>query len=132
MLVMKPLDWLRLLVAVLLAAAGSILPFYAGYGAVGVWLLGTVCSILLLSCAGGVHRLGFTAIAVLPPFVVNRVTEVIYEWNIYRTTRPPFEALSAMLPETLGTSILAFGMFVAVPIIIALLVRHAANKIPAT
>src|SRR5262245_48092644 len=100
-------DWLRLVAALSVAVANSILPTHAGFGAVGAWILGTIFSTLLFSSAGGVHRMRFTAIAVLPPFFVNRATEICANWAIYRNTRSPSEALVAMFPETLLVSLLA-------------------------
>lgn len=124
---MKIIDWLRLSAALSLAVANSILPLTAGFGAVGAWILGTLLSIFLLSCAG-VHRVRFTAIAVLPPFVVNRVSEINYTWGSYHTTRSPSESVIGMFPDTLLATLLAFAIFVAVPLAIALVTSRIAYK----
>lgn len=124
---MKALDWIRLSAALLLAAANSILPFYAGFGAVGAWILGTILSTLLFSIAGGINRVRFTAIAVLPPFIINRVTELSASWVLNRNTRSPSEALRDMFPDCFWVSLLAFGLFVALPLTVCLVASYIHN-----
>ncbi len=125
---MKALNWVRLCAALALATVNSILPMHAGFGAGGALIFGALVSTLVFSCAGGVHRVRFMAIAVLPPFFVNRVSELGYEWRINRNTRTPSEALFNMFPESLWVSLLAFGLLVALPLIIALIASHVAHK----
>jgi hypothetical protein len=124
---MKTLNWIRLIAALLLAAANSILPLHAGFGAAGAWILGTLVSALLFSIAGGIHRVRFMAVAVLPPFLVNRVTELAAGWALNRNTRSPSEALRNMFPDFLWVSFLAFGLFVAFPLTCSLIASHVHN-----
>ncbi len=63
--------------------------------------------------------MAFTAIAVVPPFVINRVSEISADWSIYRNTRSASEAFHDMLPESLRTSLFALGLFVWLPLVIA-------------
>jgi hypothetical protein len=126
---MKALDWIRLLAALSLAAATSYLLLHAGYGAAGGWILGALFSTLLFSCAGGTNRVRFTAIAVVPPFLINRASELSADWSLRRNTRSPSETLHSMFPESLWITLLALGLFVAIPLTISLIASRLAHKI---
>jgi hypothetical protein len=89
--------------------------------------LGTLVSALLFSIAGGIHRVRFMAVAVLPPFLVNRVTELAADWALNRNTRSPSEALRNMFPDCLWASFLAFGLFVALPLTGSLIASRVHN-----
>ncbi len=106
-------DSARYVVSLLLAAATCLLFFNGGSGAVGGWLLGCIVSTVVLAFVGGRRRVLFTAIAVAPPFMV------ITAYNLYYSTIDP----SAGLPpyEMLFSSTLAFGVFVALPILVAII-----------
>ncbi len=125
---MKALDWIRLVTALLLGTANSILPLHFGFGAVGAWILGTLVSTLLFCFAGGIHRVRLMAVAVIPPFLVNRATEIHYTWSLSRNTRTPSEVLSSMFPESLWMSLLAFGLFVALPLVLSLIVSRVLDR----
>ena len=56
---MKSADWIRLLLALLLAGANTVLPPLAGWGYVGAWMLGTfVATLVFLSEAGAFTACG--------------------------------------------------------------------------
>ena len=122
-------NWLRLVAALSLAVTNSIVPMHAGFGAAAAWIFGTLISAALFSFAGGIYRIRLTAIAVLPPFIVNRTSEISSSWSRYRINQSPSETLSAMFPDTLWVSLLAFALLVALPLTIALIASHVAFKI---
>ena len=121
---MKAPDRMRLIAALVMAAAASYGLFQFGHGAAGWWILCALLSTLLFSSAGGPKRVRFTAIAVLPPFLINRTFELSYSWNLYRKTRPPFQALYEMLPNSLWATLAALGFFVAAPLTASLIVSR--------
>jgi hypothetical protein len=125
---MKTADWMRLLIALLLAGVTSYGLLHFGFGAVGAWLLGTAASTLFFSTAGGVHRLGFAAVAMVPPFLINRASEIGADWRLYRTTRSPSQAFQDMFLDSAEKTSLAFGMFVALPLIIVWGVNYRSQK----
>lgn len=123
-------DWILLAMALLLAAVSSILPLQLGFGAVGAWGLGTLISTLLFCFAGGSRRVSLMAVAVIPPFLVNRATELHYAWSERHSTQSPSEALASMFPEALWTSLLAFGLFVALPLVLSLIASRVLDRTP--
>jgi hypothetical protein len=125
---MKTADWMRLLIALLLAGVTSYGLLHFGFGAAGAWLLGTAASTLFFSTAGGAYRLGFAAVAVVPPFLINRVSELGADWRLYRATRSPSQAFQDMFLDSAEKTSLAFGMFVALPLIIVWGVNYRSQQ----
>jgi hypothetical protein len=100
-------DKLRCAIAFSLAALTTFLFFTAGlYGQAGAWLLGTIISTVVICFIGSRRRVLFAAVATVPPFIL-----------VY----------AALIREAGFTSIArdfiyhagGFGLFVAVPILIA-------------
>ncbi|HBJ84292.1 MAG TPA: hypothetical protein DDZ88_10585 [Verrucomicrobiales bacterium] len=117
---MKISDCIRLAAALSLATATPILFFRAGFGAVGVWLLGSLISTALFACVGGRRRVLFTAIAVVPPFVVVTADN----FRFFSKFRPSSEAFL----ETLSIASPGFGFFVALPLLIVFVTSRVTRK----
>jgi hypothetical protein len=91
----------------------TLLVFNASfYGAAGAWVLGTIVSTVVITIIGGRRRVLFTAFATIPPFGL-----VTYDNIRLRTSGEP-------LLDLLPTTAAGFGLFVALPLLIAFFVAR--------
>jgi hypothetical protein len=113
----KTEEWIRFASAIALATFNSTLPFFAGQGAAGALMIGTVFTTATFSIFGGRHRVQYILLASIPAFLANRVFELKEAWRVHRSTRSAGDALVAMWPDdflyTAGALIILVGIPVA-------------------